>query len=132
LIPNMPAPVPRRTMLVPRIVTRRFHPAQQLIPGLVSTQEDTAIRHQRAHAALLVNHHTSLADHRYLSGQVVAFGVKEKLDFPQMLEGIRNTQCRLLVCTIVMVRRSEEHTSELQSRENLVCRLLLEKKKKNI
>src|SRR5207302_9418261 len=27
-------------------------------------------------------------------------------------------------------RRSEEHTSELQSRENLVCRLLLEKKKK--
>src|SRR5436309_5958995 len=28
------------------------------------------------------------------------------------------------------IRRSEEHTSELQSRENLVCRLLLEKKKK--
>src|SRR5690606_41983546 len=28
------------------------------------------------------------------------------------------------------VVRSEEHTSELQSRENLVCRLLLEKKKK--
>src|SRR5690606_41463348 len=27
--------------------------------------------------------------------------------------------------------RSEEHTSELQSRENLVCRLLLEKKKGN-
>src|SRR2546422_1304626 len=28
------------------------------------------------------------------------------------------------------VRRSEEHTSELQSRLHLVCRLLLEKKKK--
>src|SRR5690606_40285033 len=28
----------------------------------------------------------------------------------------------------VPVKRSEEHTSELQSRENLVCRLLLEKK----
>src|SRR5438105_12234191 len=28
------------------------------------------------------------------------------------------------------VRRSEEHTSELQSRVDLVCRLLLEKKKK--
>src|SRR5690606_41384122 len=28
-----------------------------------------------------------------------------------------------------MIPRSEEHTSELQSRENLVCRLLLEKKK---
>src|SRR2546430_7012748 len=31
-----------------------------------------------------------------------------------------------------MLRRSEEHTSELQSQSNLVCRLLLEKKKKNI
>src|SRR5437870_7056384 len=29
-------------------------------------------------------------------------------------------------------RRSEEHTSELQSRGHLVCRLLLEKKKKKI
>src|SRR5699024_11562048 len=29
------------------------------------------------------------------------------------------------------VKRSEEHTSELQSRFDLVCRLLLEKKKKN-
>src|SRR3954465_13494802 len=28
--------------------------------------------------------------------------------------------------------RSEEHTSELQSHDNLVCRLLLEKKKKKI
>src|SRR5690606_41591271 len=30
-----------------------------------------------------------------------------------------------------MEYRSEEHTSELQSRENLVCRLLLEKKKES-
>src|SRR5690349_23256141 len=30
----------------------------------------------------------------------------------------------------VRVERSEEHTSELQSRRDLVCRLLLEKKKK--
>src|SRR5690606_41490284 len=44
-----------------------------------------------------------------------------------------------LGCTLFLVyrkfsnktkTRSEEHTSELQSRENLVCRLLLEKKKK--
>src|SRR2546430_8057099 len=31
---------------------------------------------------------------------------------------------------IVLTIRSEEHTSELQSQSNLVCRLLLEKKKK--
>src|SRR5258708_20793353 len=30
-----------------------------------------------------------------------------------------------------LARRSEEHTSELQSPDHLVCRLLLEKKKKN-
>src|SRR2546427_7252065 len=33
-----------------------------------------------------------------------------------------------IIC--VAVSRSEEHTSELQSQSNLVCRLLLEKKKK--
>src|SRR5690606_6836728 len=31
----------------------------------------------------------------------------------------------------LLTDRSEEHTSELQSRENLVCRLLLEKKKRD-
>src|SRR5690606_40968048 len=35
-------------------------------------------------------------------------------------------------CTSFPSSRSEEHTSELQSRENLVCRLLLEKKKQKI
>src|SRR5437870_13740249 len=32
----------------------------------------------------------------------------------------------------IAAKRSEEHTSELQSRGHLVCRLLLEKKKSNI
>src|SRR2546427_4593200 len=31
-----------------------------------------------------------------------------------------------------VLRRSEEHTSELQSQSNLVCRLLLEKKKRTL
>src|SRR3712207_8115755 len=38
----------------------------------------------------------------------------------------------VLACAVVWERpRSEEHTSELQSRQYLVCRLLLEKKKKS-
>src|SRR5437870_7388198 len=37
-------------------------------------------------------------------------------------DGVGHSRCDL---------RSEEHTSELQSRGHLVCRLLLEKKKKN-
>src|SRR5438552_13245679 len=32
--------------------------------------------------------------------------------------------------TLTLIERSEEHTSELQSPDHLVCRLLLEKKKK--
>src|SRR5690242_21004847 len=34
--------------------------------------------------------------------------------------------------TPILARRSEEHTSELQSHVNLVCRLLLEKKKNDV
>src|SRR2546427_354191 len=37
--------------------------------------------------------------------------------------------CEVLI-TGIDLHRSEEHTSELQSQSNLVCRLLLEKKKK--
>src|SRR5688572_31903947 len=39
---------------------------------------------------------------------------------------------RQLPLTVLLLPRSEEHTSELQSQSNLVCRLLLEKKKKKV
>src|SRR2546430_13110514 len=39
--------------------------------------------------------------------------------------------CRSSACRRETFARSEEHTSELQSQSNLVCRLLLEKKKTN-
>src|SRR2546430_3449197 len=39
---------------------------------------------------------------------------------------------RIIPCRANPRARSEEHTSELQSQSNLVCRLLLEKKKKNV
>src|SRR5690625_6148668 len=49
----------------------------------------------------------------------------------------RIVQCLRIICSpkmrvtiIIFHMRSEEHTSELQSRGHLVCRLLLEKKKK--
>src|SRR5437016_11673994 len=43
---------------------------------------------------------------------------------PKALLRLRDSACRFIPV------RSEEHTSELQSLTNLVCRLLLEKKKK--
>src|SRR3989440_2424427 len=42
----------------------------------------------------------------------------------------RQTRGRLR--SLLNTKRSEEHTSELQSRSDLVCRLLLEKKKKKV
>src|SRR3712207_8077271 len=44
----------------------------------------------------------------------------------------RGTQQQTSRFTWQLPRRSEEHTSELQSRQYLVCRLLLEKKKKTL
>src|SRR2546429_5216088 len=50
------------------------------------------------------------------------------LQLAQMDSGLPIMFC---VLTCDTVERSEEHTSELQSRLHLVCRLLLEKKKKH-
>src|SRR3712207_8494351 len=65
----------------------------------------------------------------------------------QMVDAVVLDEKRVLACTaylegefgieglymgVPVKLRSEEHTSELQSRQYLVCRLLLEKKKNNI
>src|SRR5690606_41200342 len=44
----------------------------------------------------------------------------------EALRSIDPFQLEHLIGTLLNAMRSEEHTSELQSRENLVCRLLLE------
>src|SRR5256886_5649557 len=57
--------------------------------------------------------------------------IRRRVDFPQPDGPISETNSpgstsRSIPCSAVT--RSEEHTSELQSQSNLVCRLLLEKK----
>src|SRR3712207_7410563 len=49
----------------------------------------------------------------------------------EMLERVEEATCKLAKRLGVVGLRSEEHTSELQSRQYLVCRLLLEKKTRN-
>src|SRR5260370_27714056 len=56
------------------------------------------------------------------------FGLGVEASSPHTIPGHHPPSRRLPPRTEV---RSEEHTSELQSHLNLVCRLLLEKKKKN-
>src|SRR5690606_35540934 len=46
-----------------------------------------------------------------------------------LTDTIKYTGQQVLMVYLDRTSRSEEHTSELQSRENLVCRLLLEKQK---
>src|SRR5205085_11526386 len=53
------------------------------------------------------------------------FGASDTLNLPDSGGG-----AAAVSCTADPAKRSEEHTSELQSQSNLVCRLLLEKKKK--
>src|SRR3712207_7148807 len=70
-------------------------------------------------------------DDRALSGQIVA-GVPihppDELD--ELAWSAKLSEVFLALPTASRAqRRSEEHTSELQSRQYLVCRLLLEKKK---
>src|SRR5690625_3861437 len=80
----------------------------------------------------------------------LAFMVVNNIGYEVINEGMRGTleqlsmsplgiwrimTARLIASTLlnfIMVSRSEEHTSELQSRGHLVCRLLLEKKKSTI
>src|SRR5690606_40787026 len=65
------------------------------------------------------------------------YGVGDQMSHYNVNGGVPKTLIQHLIRWVVSSKqfdddvnaRSEEHTSELQSRENLVCRLLLEKKK---
>src|SRR3712207_7372052 len=60
--------------------------------------------------------------HRHLEGDGDAFARIERADVDRDCSGLKDGR---VACDR---QRSEEHTSELQSRQYLVCRLLLEKK----
>src|SRR3712207_7516716 len=74
--------------------------------------------------------------------ELAAVGVRDPADRTGAVEGDAPDQRRrravgvqhgtLEAAVVGLDVRSEEHTSELQSRQYLVCRLLLEKKKKRI
>src|SRR2546430_7567005 len=70
---------------------------------------------------------------RYLSNRVLEFTDTK----PASIESVQVSPAQLdalkkRIAAFMEILRSEEHTSELQSQSNLVCRLLLEKKKQHI
>src|SRR5256885_12271568 len=69
---------------------------------------------------------------RGVLGQVLHQGLQQLLHQLQDLKLVGDGERQLVVLVVQAPRqRSEEHTSELQSPCNLVCRLLLEKKKQD-
>src|SRR5690606_2030996 len=74
-----------------------------------------------------------LREYAHVVGLDPAFSVLDRGDAADLLDlarqelGLANTDKRFPRKDTCLAIRSEEHTSELQSRENLVCRLLLEK-----
>src|SRR5688572_32625766 len=60
----------------------------------------------------------------------VQLSIAEQTQFPDSWEALRDLLIECGAHFGAAPPRSEEHTSELQSQSNLVCRLLLEKKKK--
>src|SRR5258707_3952550 len=67
------------------------------------------------------------ADVRMFKGRTSAHARERVTSHLRTIADLEELPCP----TLAAVQRSEEHTSELQSRQYLVCRLLLEKKKKN-
>src|SRR2546421_852542 len=97
--------------------------AAQPDPSLILSFEEA--RHVvEAHAARLRPCGKELADLLEATGQVLAEPVVADRNFPPFPRAARDGYA-LRAADL----RSEEHTSELQSRSDLVCRLLLEKKK---
>src|SRR5436309_9499151 len=77
------------------------------------------------HAAPTLIYTLSLHDALPISAAILPFAITT---VPRSMTGPVTVMMRALRMNGVSPPRSEEHTSELQSRENLVCRHLLEKK----
>src|SRR5690606_41393863 len=97
-----------------QIYTRSLHDALPILPCNGWMRETTLIRLSSPGAAVL--------------SRIYGRSMTNVSRGPCVLPVIRSSVA--LGMKRISPLRSEEHTSELQSRENLVCRLLLENKKK--
>src|SRR2546427_7212480 len=114
-------------------VLEDLHQMQQ-IPRLVTSPDalealEREIRQRTDRlGSLLAGHHLQ---HALDSAALQAEQAQLVHQWPTPLKNDGKVEVRVRTAQgdTVPVRRSEEHTSELQSQSNLVCRLLLEKKK---
>src|SRR5690606_41878210 len=105
-----------------RYTALRVPPTSPLFPYTTLFRSDDRPREDRRHAARFQQGHEGVG--RRAHGSRRCLGGLPSDSAPQF-RLVQEPSSQLLDGTR---GRSEEHTSELQSRENLVCRLLLEKK----
>src|SRR5690606_41628747 len=101
--------------------------SQHTAPTNANTLSSTTLFRSPSLPVLVVSMHDA-PDYleRVLKSGAQGF-VNKKESIQRLSDAIR----RVLSGRVYIGERSEEHTSELQSRENLVCRLLLEKKNRS-
>src|SRR5699024_12811182 len=97
---------------------QRYHDHQKLNYFPTRRSSDLKREERKSLSSLLPRKNTA---YQCLFTANILFFLPAKRDFPESRNNLK--KCAELV-------RSEEHTSELQSRFDLVCRLLLEKKKR--
>src|SRR3712207_8921578 len=71
----------------------------------------------------------SVARRQILRRVCITGPARRHITYASKCSGVGEDSPLEILCNLIRLRRSEEHTSELQSRQYLVCRLLLEKKK---
>src|SRR5207247_7727223 len=119
------------TVLIMKYVADETHPAPALrevrLEDPTAVYTDVVANLQAIRKAELV--HADMSEYNLLwwDGRVVVIDVGQAvtLDHPRASEWFKRDVGNI---ARFFRRRSEEHTSELQSRVDLVCRLLLEKK----
>src|SRR3989442_765290 len=90
-------------------------------------------RTRYAHQDIVLEIARAAGSLQLIAGQVADLeGEGEKISGDELKYIHERKTAALLCCSARLGGRSEEHTSELQSRPHLVCRLLLEKKKRDV
>src|SRR5690606_34504200 len=105
--------------------TKKTFPVLNMSCASCANSAQTVVRAQEGVVSAEVNYGTGNLTVEYLPNIIDTIQIQKAVQSAgyDLLIEEENKQQETL-------ERSEEHTSELQSRENLVCRLLLEKKKK--